>query len=116
MAAERLTGKTALVTGAASGIGRATALRLAAEGVHVALADRNLKGAEQAVADIQAAGGDAHAFQFDAANGASCRDLVDRAVKTLGRLDILANIAGVMQRGPFAEMTEDIWATTLAVN
>ena len=116
MAVERLTGKTALVTGAASGIGRATALRLAAEGAHVALADRNLEGAEQAAAEIQAAGGDALAFQFDAANGASCRDLVDRVVKTLGRLDILANIAGVMQRGPFAEMTEEIWATTLAVN
>ena len=116
MAVERLTGKTALVTGAASGIGRATALRLAAEGAHVALADRNLEGAEQAAAEIQAAGGDALAFQFDAANGASCRGLVDRVAGTLGRLDILANIAGVMQRGPFAEMTEEIWATTLAVN
>jgi meso-butanediol dehydrogenase / (S,S)-butanediol dehydrogenase / diacetyl reductase len=116
MAQGRLSGKTALVTGAASGIGRATAVRLAADGAHVALADRNLEGAEQAAAEIQQAGGDALAFQFDAASGASCRGLVDRVVATLGRLDILANIAGVMQRGPFAELTPEMWDTVLAVN
>ncbi len=116
MAERRLSGKVALVTGAASGIGRATALRLAADGAHVALADRNLEGAEEAATQIQAAGGDGLAFQFDAANGASCRDLVDRVVKMLGRLDILANIAGVMQRGPFAEMAAETWNVTLAVN
>ena len=116
MAEGRLKGRAALVTGAASGIGRATALRLARDGAHVALADRNLEGAEEAAAEIQANGGDALAFQFDAANGASCRGLVDRAVKMLGRLDILANIAGVMQRGPFAELTEETWDTVLAVN
>jgi meso-butanediol dehydrogenase / (S,S)-butanediol dehydrogenase / diacetyl reductase len=116
MAQGRLAGKVALVTGAASGIGRATALRLAADGAHVALADRDLDGAEQAAGQIQAAGGSALAFQFDAANGASCRNLVDRVVKVLGRLDILANIAGVMQRGPFAEMTAQTWDATLAVN
>jgi meso-butanediol dehydrogenase/(S,S)-butanediol dehydrogenase/diacetyl reductase len=116
MAQGRLSGKTALVTGAASGIGRATALRLAAEGAHVALADRNLEGAEEAATEIQQAGGDALVFQFDAASGASCRGLVDRVVATLGRLDILANIAGVMQRGPFAEMTAETWDTVIAVN
>jgi meso-butanediol dehydrogenase/(S,S)-butanediol dehydrogenase/diacetyl reductase len=116
MAQGRLSGKTALVTGAASGIGRATALRLAADGAHVALADRNLEGAEEAATEIQQAGGDALAFQFDAASGASCRGLVDRAVAMLGRLDILTNIAGVMQRGLFAEMTAETWDTVLAVN
>ena len=116
MADGRLKGKAALVTGAASGIGRATALRLAADGAKVALADRNLEGAEEVAAAIQREGGDALAFQFDAANGASCRSLVDRVAATLGRLDILCNIAGVMQRGPFAEMTAETWDTTLAVN
>src|ERR1700761_2997819 len=116
MAEGRLKGKAALVTGGASGIGRATALRLAADGAHVALADRNLEGAEEVAREIAVAGGNALAFQFDAANGASCRSLVDRAVAALGRLDILANIAGVMQRGPFAEMTAETWDITLAVN
>jgi NAD(P)-dependent dehydrogenase (short-subunit alcohol dehydrogenase family) len=116
MAEGRLKGKAALVTGAASGIGRATAIRLAADGANVALADRNLEGAEEVAAEIRRAGGDALAFQFDAANGASCRGLVDRVAATLGRLDILCNIAGVMQRGPFAEMTAETWDATLAVN
>jgi NAD(P)-dependent dehydrogenase (short-subunit alcohol dehydrogenase family) len=116
MSDKRLHGKAALVTGAASGIGRATAMRLAADGAHVALADRNLEGAEEAAREIAAAGGRAFAVQFDAADGASCRALVDASVRVLGRLDILANIAGVMQRGPFAEMTTDTWDTVLAVN
>jgi meso-butanediol dehydrogenase/(S,S)-butanediol dehydrogenase/diacetyl reductase len=116
MGERRLTGKAALVTGAASGIGRATALRLAADGAQVALADRNLAGAQEAAAEIAAAGGKAHAFQFDAADGASCRALVDASVRALGRLDILANIAGVMQRGLFAEMSVETWDATLAVN
>src|ERR1700761_1029045 len=116
MAEGRLKGKAALVTGGASGIGRATALRLAADGAHVALADRNLEGAEAVAREIAAAGGKALAFQFDAASGSSCRGMVDRVADALGRLDILANIAGVLQRGPFAEMTVETWDTTLAVN
>ena len=116
MAERRLAGKAALVTGAASGIGRATALRLAADGALVALADRNMEGMQATAAEIAATGDKALIFQFDAANGASCRGLVDRAAAELSRLDILANIAGVMQRGPFAEMTAEIWDATLAVN
>jgi len=116
MGVGRLHGKAALVTGAASGIGRATALRLASDGAHVALADRNLEGAEEVAREIAAAGGRAQAFEFDAASGASCRALVDAAARALGRLDILANIAGVMQRGPFAEMSVETWDATLAVN
>jgi NAD(P)-dependent dehydrogenase (short-subunit alcohol dehydrogenase family) len=116
MAEGRLAGKAALVTGAASGIGRATALRLAADGARVALADRNMEGTQATAAEIAATGGEALIFQFDAADGASCRGLVDRAAAELGRLDILANIAGVMQRGPFAEMTAETWDATLAVN
>src|ERR1700679_1468821 len=105
----RLKGKAVLVTGAASGIGRMTALRMAAEGADLALGDRNLEGAQATADEIAAAGGKAAAFQFDAADGASCRSLVDRAVAALGRLDVLANNAGVLQRGPFGEMTAETW-------
>jgi len=116
MADGRLKGKAILVTGAASGIGQATALRLAREGADLALADRNLEGAQATADEIAAKGGKATALRFEASDGASCRAMVDAAVKALGRLDVLANIAGVLQRGPFAEITEQTWDTTLAVN
>jgi meso-butanediol dehydrogenase/(S,S)-butanediol dehydrogenase/diacetyl reductase len=116
MANGRLKGKAVLVTGAASGIGRMTALRMAAEGADLALGDRNLEGAQATADEIIAAGGKATAFQFEAADGTSCRSLVDRAVAALGRLDVLANIAGILQRGPLAEMTAETWDATFAVN
>jgi NAD(P)-dependent dehydrogenase (short-subunit alcohol dehydrogenase family) len=116
MTGGRLEGKAVLVTGAASGIGRMTALKMAAEGADLALGDRDLAGAQATADEIAAAGGKAWAFRFEAADGASCRALVDRAVAALGRLDVLANIAGILQRGPFAEMTEQTWDATFAVN
>lgn len=112
----RLTGKAILVTGAASGIGRAAALRLAQEGASVALADRNLLSANEVAAEIGAMGGTAAALEFDAADAASCRRMVDQAVAALGRLDVVANIAGVLQRGPFAEIPAETWDATIAVN
>jgi NAD(P)-dependent dehydrogenase (short-subunit alcohol dehydrogenase family) len=116
MADGRLRGKAILVTGAASGIGRATALRLGAEGAELALADRDLNGAQATAREIIAQGGKAAAIQFEAADGASCRHMVDQAVAALGRLDVVANIAGVLQRGPFAAITAETWETTIAVN
>jgi NAD(P)-dependent dehydrogenase (short-subunit alcohol dehydrogenase family) len=116
MGGQRFEGKAVLVTGGASGIGRASALRMAAEGAVLVVADRDLKGAEAVAAEIQAAGGTATALQFEAADGASCRRMVDEAVAILGKLDVLANIAGVLQRGPFAEMTAETWDFTFAVN
>jgi NAD(P)-dependent dehydrogenase (short-subunit alcohol dehydrogenase family) len=116
MVDQRLRGKAVLVTGAASGIGRMTALRMAAEGAELALGDRDLEGAQATADEIATAGGRATAFHFDAADGASCRRLVDQAVAALGKLDVLANIAGILQRGPFAEMTSETWDATFAVN
>ncbi len=113
MAIGRLAGKAILVTGAASGIGRATAIMMAAEGARLVLGDFNRAGVEATAAEI---GDAATAVQYDAADGTSSRALVDAAVAILGRLDVVANIAGVMQRGPFEEITPDEWDRTLAVN
>ncbi len=112
----RLTGKAILVTGAASGIGRATALRLAQEGGALVVADRNLEGAEDTANEIVATGGKAVAMQFEASDPASCRQLVDRAAAELGRLDIVANIAGILQRSPFVEISTETWDSVIAIN
>jgi meso-butanediol dehydrogenase/(S,S)-butanediol dehydrogenase/diacetyl reductase len=112
----RLAGKAALVTGAASGIGRASALRLAAEGAELALGDLNLDGVHAVALEISAAGGQATAMEFDAADAASCRHLVDRAVAVLGRLDIVANIAGMLQRSLFEDISPGTWDRVIAVN
>src|SRR5690606_20105022 len=84
--------KVALVTGAASGIGRATAIRLAEEGALVVAADRNLPGAEETRAQLAREG---VALCFDAADPSQCAALVESALGWRGRIDILANIAGI---------------------
>ncbi|MBF9149724.1 SDR family NAD(P)-dependent oxidoreductase [Novosphingobium jiangmenense] len=91
-------GKKALVTGAASGIGRATAIRFAAEGATLTIGDRNLAGLEETAAMIAAAGGTAPVVQaYDATDYASCRALVDTAARD--GLDIVCNIAGLLKWG-----------------
>jgi len=97
-------------------IGRASALRLAAEGAELALGDLNLDGVHAVALEISAAGGQATAMEFDAADAASCRHLVDRAVAVLGRLDIVANIAGMLQRSLFEDISPGTWDRVIAVN
>jgi NAD(P)-dependent dehydrogenase (short-subunit alcohol dehydrogenase family) len=117
MIVKRFMGKTVLVTGAASGIGRATALRLGSEGAAVALADKNAEGAERMAAEIRSASNvAAHALQFDAADGKSCARMVDEAVARLGRLDVLCNIAGIITGGPFTEIADADWERVIAIN
>jgi len=111
-----LGGKVALVTGGASGIGRATALLLAREGAAVAVVDINEAGAHGVVNQIVAAGGRAIAFACDVASALDCQHAVDRTPEELGGLDILFNNAGIIRRSTVLEISENEWDRVMAVN
>ncbi|HEX3230082.1 MAG TPA: SDR family NAD(P)-dependent oxidoreductase, partial [Pyrinomonadaceae bacterium] len=106
-----VTGKVALVTGASSGIGRAAARALAANGARVAVNfHRNQDGAEATRAEIVAAGGAAIAIKADVAQASEVQALVERTVNELGPIDILVNNAGsLIERLRILELTEERW-------
>ena len=111
------TGKVALVTGAASGIGRTCALFYAREGAKVTVSDLNPSGGEETVRMIQAAGGDALFVKTDVANPADCEALVRKAVESYGRLDIACNNAGIGgESNPTASYSIEGWQNVIAVN
>src|SRR4051812_5910301 len=97
----RLEGSVALVTGAASGIGRAISLRYASEGAVLALADLNVEAAEKVRDEIVAGGARAEAYRLDVAQTDQARALVDRVAADFGRLDVLVNSAGVAHAREF---------------
>ena len=105
-----LKGKIALVTGAASGVGREIALSLAAEGASVAVNYRSSGAEAEAIVDeIKAKGGNAKAFQADVANFAAVQAMTDAIVKDFGGLNILINNAGLAKRQRFVETTPEDW-------
>jgi 2-hydroxycyclohexanecarboxyl-CoA dehydrogenase len=112
----RLDGKVAIVTGAANGIGRAIASRLADEGAKVALADIQLDPAEIAAADIRSAGANAIAVKLDITSLDQAVAAADRVERELGPIDILVNNAGWDVLMPFVESTPDFWDKVIAVN
>jgi NADP-dependent 3-hydroxy acid dehydrogenase YdfG len=111
-----LKGTVALVTGASSGIGEATALALAGRGAAVALAARRADRLDDLAARINDAGGQALAIEADITDGDQARGLVARTVKELGRLDTLINNAGVMLLGPVQDAPLEEWERMVAVN
>jgi len=108
----KLQGKTALVTGASSGLGRHFADVLSREGASVVLASRNLDGLEHACADIAAAGGTASALAMDVTDAAS----VEAALAGAEAFDIVVNNAGISGDGAAMEMTIDTWDRVTATN
>lgn len=111
-----LTGKVALVTGASSGIGRASAIALANQGVKVAVCARRLDRLEALAAEIKSRGKEALAIQMDVTKKADIQTAVTKTVETFGRLDILLNNAGVAEFASFLEMTEEQWDKTIDTN
>lgn len=109
--------KVALVTGAGSGIGRAAALRLAADGYHVVVVGHSQASADDAAHEVLEAGGAALALQCDVEDAASVRDAVARVQSELGRLDVVVASAGINGVwAPLEELEPEEWARTLAVN
>jgi NAD(P)-dependent dehydrogenase (short-subunit alcohol dehydrogenase family) len=113
---EQLSGKVAIVTGGASGIGRATALLLAHEGAAVAIADVNHEMGEGVAGEIAAAGGRAFFVLADVTSTADCRAVVERTLGQFGRIDILFNNAGITRRATVVELGEEDWDRVMAVN
>ena len=114
---KKLAGKLALVTGAGTGLGREIALEFARQGADVVLHySRSVKGAQSAVAEIQAMGRRATALQADLSQVENCYSLVDGAASFLGGLDILMNNAGVTVAGPFLEVKPEDFDQLYHVN
>src|SRR5499425_2913698 len=115
---ETLNGKVALVTGGASGIGRATALTFAREGAKLVIADMNEEGGPQTVHMITENGGEATFVQVDVTSASAVEALISKTVETYGRLDCAHNNAGISGGGRAltAEYSEDTWHQVIAVN
>jgi NAD(P)-dependent dehydrogenase (short-subunit alcohol dehydrogenase family) len=114
----RVAGKIALVTGGASGIGRAIALTFAREGAKLVIADMNADGGQQTVHMITENGGEATFVQVDVSHATEVEAMISKAVETYGRLDCAYNNAGVTQRAypPTGAFPEDDWHRVLAIN
>ncbi len=112
-----LEGKTAVVTGAARGIGKSIALRLASEGANVAITDLVYNETAQAVeTELAAMGVKAKAYASNAADYDDTQKVVDEIVKNFGRIDILVNNAGITKDGALKRMTEEQWDAVITVN
>ncbi len=111
-----LSGRVALVTGASSGIGEATAVALAQEGAAVALAARRLERLEALATRLRADGTRVLTLQLDVTDESACREAVERTRTELGGLDVLVNNAGLMLLGPIVDADTEDWRRMLSTN
>jgi len=111
-----LEGRVALVTGAARGIGAATALALAEAGARVALVDRDAEGIDKTADAIGRAGSDALAIPADVTDAPAIERAVDTVMAEWGRLDVLVNNAGIVRDATLGKVSDDDWTATLDVN
>ena len=116
MSGKQLDGKTALITGGASGIGRATALLFAREGAAVVIVDVNREAGQKVVREISGAGGRAIFERAEVTRSVDCQRTVERTVREFGGLDILFNNAGIIRRASVVETSEEDWDAVMAVN
>jgi 3-oxoacyl-[acyl-carrier protein] reductase len=117
MVTRRFEGKVALVTGASGGIGRAIAVRLAAEGANVVVNyHANAEAAEKVADDVRAKGSQAAVLQADVANPADVDRLVQAALESFRRIDVLVNNAGITRDTLIMRMSEDDWDSVLDTN
>lgn len=114
---ERLKDKVAIITGAGSGMGRATAIKFAKEGAKVVVADLNEAGGNETVATVQANGGEAVFVKVDVSKSEDCQKMVDTAVQNFGKLNILYNNAALPQKEKaFNELSDEEWDRIMTVN
>ena len=116
MAGHSLQSKVAIVTGAASGIGRATALLFAREGASVVAVDLKETGGKQLADEIRASGGRAKFVHADVSRSDDCQRVVDSAVAEFGGIDILFNNAGIIRRATVLDLSEEDWDRVIDVN
>jgi 2-hydroxycyclohexanecarboxyl-CoA dehydrogenase len=111
-----LTGKTAIVTGGARGIGKGISMTLARQGANVVIADLLLDAAQETAAEIMKTGSNAMAVQTDIADLASVKTMVEKAKSEFGKIDILVNNAGWDRMKPFLKTTPDFWDKVININ
>jgi NAD(P)-dependent dehydrogenase (short-subunit alcohol dehydrogenase family) len=112
----KLSNKVALITGATSGIGKATALLFAAEGAQVVITGRRAELGQRLVTEIQQQGGHSLFIQADHSQADNCSRVVERTLAEFGRVDILFNNAGIVTSGTAETTTDEVWNETFAIN
>ena len=113
---DKLVGKKAIITGGASGIGRAAALLFAGAGAAVVIADINDQGGEAVVKKIHAGGGEGIYVHCDVTKAEDCQRTVQKTINSFGGVDILFNNAGIIRRASVIDTTEEQWERVMAVN
>jgi NAD(P)-dependent dehydrogenase (short-subunit alcohol dehydrogenase family) len=111
-----LSGKVSIVTGGGQGIGKAVCLAFAKAGADVLVADIVPKAAKEVCEKIQAIGRDCISFDLDVSNGKQVREMVKTAIDKFGKIDVLANVAGIGRKSPIEDVSEEDWDRVIAVN
>lgn len=114
--AAQLSGKVALITGGASGIGRALCIGLAQEGATIVVSDVDAAGAEKTVSEVAQLGLKSLAAPADVSRSDQVAEMVNKAISSARKIDILINAAGIWPRHPFLEVSEEEWRRVLDVN